>query len=64
MKLRPEYLIYKQEEKIAEQNKTIEKIKEEVNSLKQEMAKYLIKAESLDKQIEDLYERVKKLEKG
>lgn len=64
MKLRPDYLIYKQVEKMEEQNKTIEKLKEEVNSLKQEMAKYLIKAESLDKQIEDLYERVKKLEKG
>lgn len=64
MKLRPEYLIYKQVEKMEEQNKAIEKIKEEVNSLKQELARYLIKAESLDKQIEDLYERVKKLEKG
>jgi predicted nucleic acid-binding Zn-ribbon protein len=63
MKLRPEYLIYKQVEKMEEQNKAIEKLKEEVNSLKQELAKYLIKAESLDKQIEDLYERVKKLEK-
>ena len=62
MKLRPEYLIYKQEEKIAEQNKTIEKLKEEVNSLKQEMTKCLVKSESLDKQIKELYERIEKLE--
>ena len=57
-------IVQKQRDYIKEQNKVIDILTNEVNSLKQDMNKCLTKSESLDKQIKELYERVEKLEKG
>lgn len=57
-------IVQKQKDRIKEQDKVIDILTNEVNSLKQDMNKCLIKSESLDKQIKELYERVEKLEKG
>jgi archaellum component FlaC len=55
-------IVQKQRDYIKEQNKVIDILKDEVNLLKQDMNKCLIKSESLDRQIKELYERVEKLE--
>ena len=57
-------IVQKQRDYIKEQDKVVDILTNEVNSLKQDMNKCLTKSESLDKQIKELYERVEKLEKG
>lgn len=54
-------IVQKQRDHIKEQDKVIDILTNEVNSLKQDMNKCLTKSGSIDKQIKDLYERIEEL---
>lgn len=54
-------IVQKQRDHIKEQDKVIDILTNEVNSLKQDMNKCLTKSESIDKQIKDLYEQIEEL---